>query len=210
MAYNWWGAYTLERRPRRKETKPRDSQRQKMYDWQSSHVAAKYPESTKRMTLAECTALVNEIFDAHGFSRPDIRYAHHRKMKAAHWWTENPKTGRPEIFFTNYGLNLKTTLHEVAHGLAEKYTSDKDEPGHGPTFMRVFIDLLVQYAGLDLTDLLQTARMCRLKIAPKPKYKAYVHNYEPTPVTHAIAATEKYKKKTMIVNGGKWIWTIPT
>src|SRR5687768_11215899 len=102
----YWGEFTLRRSPRRKSTKLRDSQRQKMYNWQYGAVTPKDPKLTTRMTLAECSALVKKIFESHGLRCPDIKYVRSRATKAAHYWHENPKTGRPEILFTDAGLTL--------------------------------------------------------------------------------------------------------
>jgi hypothetical protein len=59
-------------------------------------------------------------------------------------------------------------LHECAHGLAYYYAGP-GEAEHGPIFVRVFLDLLVRFAGLPAETLHKSLRLDNIRVAPPDK-----------------------------------------
>lgn len=162
--------------PRRKSSKVRDSQRRKMYQWESK-LEAQYVGMRVKLTPQEAQSLVTKIFTSENMRVPDVFMVKNRQGFIARYWNYDPKTGKSSIEITPRGLTLCTILHEIAHGVRYKYTDkNKPEAAHGPTFIRVYMDLLVKYAKLDITELRRTAKEAKLKVAPKPDY---THAFQP-------------------------------
>jgi hypothetical protein len=75
------------------------------------------------------------------------------------WWdSETRAIVLPEV--QRYAMAV---LHECAHALAED--DAPGEGGHGPTFMRWYIDLLVRFGRCSRKKLTGTAEKAGLKIA---------------------------------------------
>lgn len=55
-------------------------------------------------------------------------------------------------------------LHEIAHALTS--TEDGRSDGHGPTFMGVYVQLLVQYLRCNESDLLTSLAAARIAVVP--------------------------------------------
>lgn len=193
----------------------RDSQRQKMYNWEDSLVRKHRSVMHKVLSESEARALIIKIFESHGMRVPDVHIKESRSFVGC-FWNYHPKTGRSAIQLSQRGLKLSVVLHECAHGVRYKYTpKDAPEAGHGKTFVRVYMDLLVKYCKLDITELRQTAKEFNLKVAAKPEYDIVIHTRGTIPkVVPAIAAkteeTPKFRKETVQLSVGKLVWTIPT
>jgi len=151
----------------------RDQQRSKVYNWERTTLTDFY---RKELTLKECDILIH---------------------KALVWWFRNDairevriKDGRGTRNATGgyYAINLPTwargkhvVLHEVAHTIVSRTGGLKDG-GHGPYFMRVFIELLGHFLKYDRAELTRSAKRAKVKVKPVKYLKRPVlsnRNYRP-------------------------------
>ena len=138
----------------------RDSQRQKVYDWEGTHV----PGSSVLIPLADCEALIARVCADYNLHSPPVRDG--RGTRAA-------RGGSEFINLPRWSRSVPIVLHETAHAiLIGKYGSYRYAP-HGPEFMRLYLDLLAKYAKLPARELRASATAVGLKIAvssavPKP------------------------------------------
>lgn len=138
----------------------RDTQRSKVYRWERRWVLGwDGPE----MTLDECRALVERVLKAFG-GRSFPRIADGRGTRIA-------RGSRYRISLPRWARRRPIVLHEVAHALLPRGISMLGGfgviPGHGPEFVRLFIELLVRYNGEDRRELCRLARKESLKVGPK-------------------------------------------
>jgi hypothetical protein len=57
-------------------------------------------------------------------------------------------------------------LHEAAHGICEVLA--RDDPPHGPAFVRVYVDLLERFTGAVAVSLVELADEYRVRVAESP------------------------------------------
>ncbi len=113
----------------------RDFQRSKVYRWEREVFSAM---GTPSMTLDECRELVERIWTA---LAPDEVPPPVVTLKKS---VRRSDGNHLKIRLSPNHLNLIMTIHEAAHGLLSAAGSFD---GHGPLFMRLFLELLARYAG---------------------------------------------------------------
>lgn len=114
-------------------SRPRDSQKQKLYNWEPRGLDRPIPRE-------EVEALVATIATDYGIKQPRITYQKKRRgsrIASAY--------GTYRIDFTPEGLNKETTVHKMAHILCNNLRFEKREASHRPTFVAVFLLLLERY-----------------------------------------------------------------
>jgi hypothetical protein len=128
---------------------PEDFQAAKVCRWGRSIIA-----NGSETLLA---TLVGKIFSDYVIPEPDLEIG-------------DKGQGSPRrIAVPQQSNNLRNVLlHECAHAIAPYYAAahGRVEPWHGPTFVRVFISLLVRYGGHRTCDLLAHAKASGIQIAP--------------------------------------------
>lgn len=147
-----------------KKPRKRDVQRRKLYDWEDHYVIrggepmgmsyAKW----QRLVPSECRHLIERVFKDHDQEVPELRFP--KNAKAA--WG-----GPDKISLPPWSRIHPVILHECAHGI---YTTNergtrKKRHGHGPDFVRCYIDLLVRYGGFTRKYLEASAIGFGLKVA---------------------------------------------
>lgn len=133
----------------------RDSQRQRVYDFEREVIG-----HGDRLSLDDCAALAAEacaLYLLHPVAVKDGRGRRHAcavrdvAIKLPRW------SRVPEV-----------VLHEVAHCVVHHYLRCEYGPGaagHGPEFVRVFVDLLETVLGFNAADLADQARARGLQVA---------------------------------------------
>lgn len=112
----------------------RDSQRSACYAWEKK-VGEDFPEAKRIMTLDECKALVERVWDDYhpGKKPPHVKDGRGtRKARGSRWEINLPQWARYPLI----------VLHEVAHSLQEI------QPWHGLEFARLVMDLWCHYLDL--------------------------------------------------------------
>lgn len=142
------------RRPRRRQRTAPDFQRARVYRWEAEHV---FPKDTAPLGLDDCRALVEaayrwaepEASGRPGWAPPEVTDGRGRRHACG---------SREVIKLPRWSRTRPVVLHECAHGLA----ADK----HGPRFVRVYVELLVAFAGQDRLTLVTSLRAAGIRIAP--------------------------------------------
>lgn len=129
----------------------RDVQRQKVYDWErSGHIGPEVP-----LSIEGCGWLIHHVCREYGVTSPPV------------WDGANDKTAyshsRKGIKLPAWAQTAKIALHEVAHWIL---TRAGVCDGHGPQFVRLYVDLLVRYHDQDELHLVSSL-IGVLDIAPR-------------------------------------------
>jgi hypothetical protein len=129
--------------------RPRDFQRSRVYRWEAVHVL---PHERKLLSLQACRDLTAEVFarrlgdDA---LPPRVEDGRGRRHAAG---------SRAVIKLPRWARTRPIVLHECAHGLAVD--------GHGPDFVRAYVELLVEFMGLERTVLEASLRADGVQVTP--------------------------------------------
>jgi hypothetical protein len=133
------------RRPQR----VRDFQRSRVYRWEADHVL---PHDRKLMSLDACRALVGRVFaERQGPDQKPPRVEDGRGRRHA-------AGSRDVIKLPRWARTRPIVLHECAHGLALD--------GHGPDFVRAYVELLVDFLGFERADLERSLVGAGIRISP--------------------------------------------
>jgi len=147
----------------------RDSQRAKVYRWEKATPWWLDMMLTEPLSLVECTVMIRRAFKAFGYDATYPYIKDGRGSRVAHG-------GLYTISLPRWARNPVVVYHETAHsllarGVARKRYLAKGRkiviPGHGPEFVRLYIELLARYVKLDRTALCKSARAAKIKVAPK-------------------------------------------
>jgi putative metallohydrolase (TIGR04338 family) len=147
---------SLFRAPRR----PRDAQRQRLYDWE--HVFIR-PRDTTARSLDECQRWVDRLRADAGLRRP-IVVGDGRGSKRARWIPADRRIELPLWARRKY-----VVLHEMAHAICDERNGQTESretiAAHGAEFLRIYVDLLAEYLGLDRGFLEESVSEVKLRIA---------------------------------------------
>lgn len=137
----------------------RDSQRAKVYALDRELTALInrkiHPDPREFVDLHAARALVEVACRAYGFPRvPRV------EMRNGNRGSANPDVIKLPRAYTT----LQLVLHEAAHVIAWDYEEQRSTGGHGPTFVRVLLDLYERYLGVPLGEATKRARARKVKI----------------------------------------------
>lgn len=153
---------------RARPDRPRDFQRSRLYRWEAVHVL---PQAPGLLPLHTCHALVAEVFalrlgpDA---VPPRVEDGRGRRHAAG---------SREVIKLPRWARTRAIVLHECAHGLSTD--------GHGPDFVRAYVELLVDLQGFDRSFLEESLALAGLKVTPAGQPIALPAAPRPVPATIA-------------------------
>jgi hypothetical protein len=131
------------RRRRRKTPRPRDFQRARVYRWEAEHV---FPHAGERLSLDQCRALVDQAYRWREKPGSDPSWQPPRVTDGR--GRRHACGSREVIKLPRWARTRAIVLHECAHGMADDQ--------HGPKFVAVYVELLVEFAGLDAQGLRQS------------------------------------------------------
>lgn len=132
--------------------RPRDSQRQKVYDWERNNVSG----FREGISLDECRKFAARVCrDSHFMA--DVTDGRGRRSACAY---------SHRICLPTGCRTKAIVLHELAHCMLQQYSDYHAYAGHGPEFVRVYMWLLQRYHKQSLRTLRATAKLCRVKYAP--------------------------------------------
>lgn len=144
----------------------RDSQRSRVYAWeraqswwQTASPGARYAEvsssAVRPLTLPECEKLILRALRKAGCRMVDLGDGRGRRTAGGY---------SHRILLPTWARTKPVILHEAAHSVAAQRGFDD---GHGPRFMRVYLDLLTRHLHLKPGVLLASARGAGVKVAPR-------------------------------------------
>ena len=140
-----------------KDVKDLDPHREAVYSWEDS-----WPGwGRNHLSLKECETLVHAACDAHKVPRPSV--SQHQKRSFS--WSI-PSKNLISIQGGEHrgrgGRNVATVLHEAAHHIAWHLYGERIQD-HGPTFLGVYLELLIRARVAPKIALESTARSFKLK-----------------------------------------------
>ncbi len=137
----------------------RDTQRQKLYDWENAQFnngGSKNVGDAPHMEMDEIKKLVTRVARDYGLSHRKVGVGDGRGRRRACY-----SPGTREIKLPRWSRRRYIVLHELAHWI--EYVM---QPGrcawHGREFVGIFMELLRRYDGRDLSDMVATANAARL------------------------------------------------
>ena len=135
----------------------RDSQKSKVYKWENKNL----PYIGEQLSLEQCEQLIHQ---------------------AIAWWFRNPKPHMPLIKsgkgttvarggaklinLPTWARNYGVVLHETTHCLIDRMKHNDVDGGHGPYFMRTYIELLGYFLKVDKAELVGRAKADKIKVIP--------------------------------------------
>ncbi len=135
-------------------TPARDVQRSRVYAWEDRVVGRS--DSTV-IPFAAAQGMVDAIWSDLDLRFPPKAEALPKQSRRLQADASRLRIRLPEAF-PSWLL-----LHELAHALTSSHDGVSD--GHGPSFMGIYIRLLVRYARLPEADLLQSAEAAGIRVA---------------------------------------------
>tara|TARA_B100001123_G_scaffold255245_1_gene284687 strand:- start:1518 stop:2189 length:672 start_codon:yes stop_codon:yes gene_type:complete len=133
----------------------RDSQKNKVYNWENKNL----PYIGEQLSLEQCKQLIHQ---------------------AIVWWFRNPKPQMPlikhgkgttiarggamTINLPRWARNYGVVLHETTHCLIERMKHNDVDGGHGPYFMRTYIELLGYFLKMDKAELVKRAKSDKIQV----------------------------------------------
>ena len=138
--------------------KIRDNQKSKVYRWENKHL----PNiSGEELSLDQCGQLIHQAI-AWWFrdSKPVMPIIKNGKG------TRVARGGAKFINLPKWARNYGAVLTETTHCLIERMKHNDVDGGHGPYFMRTYIELLGYFLNMDKTELVRQAKADKIKIIP--------------------------------------------
>lgn len=130
----------------------RDSQRSALYAWEHQILVA-FPALSRKLTLDECRAYLLQVWQDY---RPDTLPPEITDGRGR----RNACGSRRRIALPVWARKPGVLLHETAHALLDGCSP---EPWHGPTFARLFFEMIVHY------ERVPAAEIRRLAVHQKPR-----------------------------------------
>jgi hypothetical protein len=151
-----------------------DPFKEKLYTWERDFQSELEEEGRHDLSievpLEACRNLVNKIFRVYGFTPPIVKKANSGRVFACYKpWSHEihlPKDWANEGF---------TVAHEAAHGICRSLYGFHPE-SHGLEFMRIYINILVLFFGIDALEVEESLNKAGLKAM----------DYSPIPANRTI------------------------
>lgn len=149
----------------------RDSQKQKLYDWErrftNQLVAEGRDDLVVDLPLDVCQRFVNKIFDTYGIKPPTVKKHRYNDGATAHFWSFDYTITLP----LGWAVLGWIVAHEAAHGLVSRLFG-YGVASHGPEFCRVYANVLARFLNIDASRIEASMKEAGLKVldsSPLPK-----------------------------------------
>lgn len=139
-----------------------DRQKNTCYAWEASFGNDLLINQGKTLgwaTTERAVKYVQVICEREGVTSPQVKFSRRGSCS----WARGDKLIK--FLVEGEGVSNKTIIHEVAHVIdhARNRRNNPSEAGHGPSFIGIYIDLLVKYGQLDRAYLERMAASHKLK-----------------------------------------------
>lgn len=147
--------------------KPRDIQKQRLYNWESKWIDALSDQRAK-LELHECRRIAGRALARYGLD-PAVRVGDGRGARVARG------SAWRGITLPRWSRTPTVVLHETAHVICDRLMGSRAS-WHGPEFAAVFCDLIGWYFKVNAQLVARTADSCGIDVAwggacPQPKTK---------------------------------------
>lgn len=146
--------FRFKKREKRKMFGVRDSQRKKVYAWEAVNLDL---NNQPTLTANQMTDFVKMVANDNDLVLRKLSYRSGGRASFAR--------GSGELQFLPSHMNKVIACHEIAHLVTYKVHGDYKVAGHGPEWVRIYVEMLVKYCGIDRKMLMNTLKMSRIKIA---------------------------------------------
>jgi hypothetical protein len=135
----------------------RDSQRQKLYNWENSVVRKIIPDYSNPLTTDDCKLLIDRVARSYKIPVPEVLITRADSGKSYY------RHGTHSVHLAGWGHTYGTVLHEIAHAIANKTLPE--DGGHGPNYVKVYCELMSRMFELPLGSMRRSACDFGLKIS---------------------------------------------
>lgn len=138
-------------------TRLRDSQRQKVYNWE--YAVTTYEQRQPNLTTPQIYDYIMEVSTWYGIKPPKWEWRHGKSTRSCYWPGEHKislEQGR--------GANLHILLHELGHAI------ERSRPAHGPLFVGTIMGLYHRYMGLSVKTMVAEANRRKVKFSTQAKF----------------------------------------
>lgn len=164
----------------------RDTQRQRVYNWEHACLRAQVPPDEFNITLHQCQEVVNRIARFYGY-RPGLEPEVWDGRGCRKALSEGGSIALPRWARVGYII-----CHEMAHEVVRRFKPWALQwASHGPEFVRVYIEILTRFDGWSRGDLLTSARNAGVKIASRTQCDLIPFRRVPQPKLRVSEATIK-------------------
>jgi hypothetical protein len=143
------GVRTMQRRPR-------DIQKVAVYKWEDKCLGW---QNQPMLSQLEVKNLVHRIAKEQGIIVNKIGFKRNKNGGS------HACSGDGQVVFHVSHMRNVIVCHEMAHLIADNVHGFEKIQGHGPTYMRIYVDLLVKYCGYNERDLLRSIWENGIRIA---------------------------------------------
>lgn len=145
----------------RRTRSPRDSQKQKVFDWERVMEAMDGKNLVSHLNKKEALDYVQHVYDTIGVpnsERPKIVMSDAKNHVAYYWLAMN------KLKFPPWARKRSVILHEIAHHVTDWSHKTGSIAIHGPEFMKVYLELILLFSNsIDKEELLESCRRHRVK-----------------------------------------------
>ncbi len=133
-------------------TRPRDSQKNKLYTWEKLDVFRDGWRENRAESEQKAEEFVEGICEKFGFesSVPSVRHRSERK-KCEYYPRED------EIRIGGWGFSKEILVHETTHAILEKLNLNRLVSSHGPAFTTLFMKALSKTLGYSIEEMKEKA-----------------------------------------------------
>jgi hypothetical protein len=142
----------------------RDTQKKKLYNWEEKHLKDN-EEAHKSISFEECKIFIKQVCQDYKIEYPIIlpgnyeikdRVARSYKSKSdGNWYITLPMWSRTKL----------TCLHETCHMIIFQNRQGSWFPAHSSVFLRLYIELLINYLDYNPVLLRRSVVESRMKVA---------------------------------------------
>ena len=136
----------------------RDWQRTKLYAWEDTVVA---PRDPSLIAFAQAQGMVDAIWSEMG-----LRYPPKVERLPKQATARQAEATRLVLHLPEW-VPSWLLLHETAHAMTSSHDGVSD--GHGPTFVGLYVDLLVRYLRFERDELLRSLETARVIVDQDPR-----------------------------------------
>lgn len=129
-------------------TRPRDSQKSKLYTWEKLDVFRDGWRKNRAESEQKAEEFVKSICEEFGFenSVPSVR--HHSGRKKCEYYPRED-----EIRIGGWGFSKEILVHETTHAILEKLNLNRLVASHGPAFTTLFMKALSKTLGYSIEEM---------------------------------------------------------